>query len=735
MKRKRFGEILIDAKLIEPEQLLEALEISKNIKKRLGDVLVEQGWVTTENICSTLSEQLNIPLICLKGKKIEKKVLDLIPAKFCHEKRIIPLGLSKSGLWIAMADPTDYGTVDDISFLTDYHVKVIIAEEQELLDQVIRSYPLGEGGLLDEIKTDDHGQDLVQLYENIEDNSDIGFEKLKKAAKGGVIRQLTNGIIVNAIKQGASDIHIEPQENDVAVRYRVDGALRDIMNFEKPAQTPSVSRLKIMANLDITIRRRPQDGRAKIRFADKIYDLRVSSLPTLYGEKVVIRVLESQLTLPISEIGLPERELDLFKGMLARSRGLILVTGPTGCGKTTTLYAALHHIYSQEINIVTIEDPIEYSMPGINQVQVNPATGLTFAKGLRSLLRQDPNVVMIGEIRDQETASIAIQAAQTGHLVLSSLHTNDAPSAVVRLLDLGIEPYVISSSLLGVLSQRLVRKIHEACKTEAEVDSVTLAKLPLSSRDKFWIGKGCTECQSTGYKGRIGIYELLTVNEEIGRLIVKCASATEIAAAARKNGMISMIEDGIGKARRGITSLEDFMKTAISSEAYPAKAQYKPAAPQISQRPELEERINSVTTEEKMPDGFKQVDSGFRRDRIMVVDDDETLRRYLKKILEDEYYEVILAFDGKDAMRKIQAYPPDLIIVDYMMPEMNGIEFIQKLKSHSRLSQIPIIMQTVTDSDESEIEALSIGADDWIQKPINRQRLLLRIKRILKAKK
>ena len=366
---------------------------------------------------------------------------------------------------------------------------------------------------------------------------------------------------------------------------------------------------------------------------------------------------------------------------------------------------------------------------------MNPATGLTFAKGLRSLLRQDPNVVMIGEIRDQETASIAIQAAQTGHLVLSSLHTNDAPSAVVRLLDLGVEPYVISSSLLGVLSQRLVRKVHEACRTEAEVDSVTLAKLPLSARDKFWIGKGCRECQRTGYKGRIGIYELLTVNDEIRHLIVKCASATEIEAAARKTGMVSMIEDGIGKARRGITSLEDVMKTASFSETYPVQAQYEPSVTQMPQRPELEERINSEVTAEKMPGGFKQVDSEFRRDRIMVVDDDEALRRYLKKILEDEYYEVILALDGKDAMRKIQAHPPDLIIVDYKMPGMDGIEFIEKLKSHSRLSLIPTIMQTVTDSQESEIEALSIGADDWIQKPINRQRLLLRIKRILKAKK
>ena len=397
---------------------------------------------------------------------------------------------------------------------------------------------------------------------------------------------------------------------------------------------------------------------------------------------------------------------------------MILVTGPTGSGKTTTLYAALDYLYSPDINIVTIEDPIEYSIKGINQVQVNTAAGLTFAKGLRSLLRQDPNVVMIGEIRDRETANIALQAAQTGHLVLSTLHTNDAASAVTRLIDLGSEPYVIASSLLGVVAQRLVRKIHPDCLTETEVDAQILHRFQAPSSRGFKKGAGCLGCQQTGYQGRMGIYEILTVDPALSRLITEAVSDKDIFTAARGAGMRSMSEDGYDKARKGITTLEEVLRIApppepaqdvASIERRPAQPEKRPAA-----RPQKERKII--------------------RDRIMVVDDDEAIRRLAKKILESEFYDVVLAENGKDGLEKIFETPPDLIIVDYMMPEMNGMEFIEKLKSHSQLSLIPVIMLTATDTDESEIEALTVGADDWIQKPIHKQRLLVRVKRLLKSK-
>jgi len=382
---------------------------------------------------------------------------------------------------------------------------------------------------------------------------------------------------------------------------------------------------------------------------------------------------------------------------------------------------------SPEINIVTIEDPIEYSVHGINQVQVNPARGLTFAKGLRSLLRQDPNVVMIGEIRDLETATIALQAAQTGHLVLSTLHTNDAVGAVTRLKDIGIEPYVIAASLTGVVAQRLVRKIHEPCSAVTEVTATLLTRFGGSAFHEFKKGKGCVECQGTGYKGRMGVYELLVVNDEIGALISEGGTDREILQAARGAGMKSMTEDGFEKAGQGITTLEELMRTAPPSDISPIGS--------LPSRPKAETRVENPHPQGSFSEKDERPPSAIRRDRIMIVDDDEAIRRFVGRILKSEFYEVILAENGKDALNKIFENPPDLVLVDYKMPKMNGLEFIEKLKSHSHLSLIPTIMLTSTDTEETEIQALNVGADDWIQKPIHKARLLARIKRLLKSKR
>jgi type IV pilus assembly protein PilB len=473
-----------------------------------------------------------------------------------------------------------------------------------------------------------------------------------------------------------------------------------------------------------------------VRIAEQVYDLRLSLLPTFYGEKAVIRILDTQGTTSLSALGMSERDLTEFERLLSMPQGMILVTGPTGSGKTTTLYAALKRLLSPEINIVSIEDPVEYSIHGINQVQVNPARGLTFAKGLRSLLRQDPNVVMIGEIRDLETATIALQAAQTGHLVLSTLHTNDAVGAITRLKDIGIEPYVMAASLMGVVAQRLVRKIHGACSTVTEVSSTLLSRFGGSPFYEFRKGKGCTECQGTGYKGRVGIYELLVVTDEISGLISEGGTDREVLHAARRAGMLSMTEDGFEKAKQGITTLEEIMRTAPPSDTSP-----------VGQPPAVEERAGAV---KPAAPGFQDASaaaggspvsgpimptaSAIRRDRIMIVDDDEAIRRYARKLLESEYYEVIPAVNGKDALNRIFENPPDLIVVDYKMPEMNGLEFIEKLKSHSHLRLIPTIMLTSTDTEETEIKALRIGADDWIQKPIHKARLLARVQRLLKPR-
>jgi len=727
MKRKRMGELLIEGKLIDKNQLLEALKISKKTGKRIGQILIEKEWAKEVDICRTLSKQLNVPMVSLKNKKIDQKIFSLIPSKVCHKKRIVPIALRDNNLWVAMSNPTDYGTVDDISFITGYPIKAAVALEKEIMDQILRYHSPLDDDFGIEMGEGEYAADAVQVVENIQDTDDINFEKLEKAAKGGVVKQLTNGIILSAIRHRASDIHIEPQEEDVVVRYRIDGIMRDVMNFAKVAQAAAISRIKIMSNLDITIRRKPQDGRSRVRVGESVYDLRVSSLPTFYGEKIVVRILDPQKTTPLAQLGLPEKELNLFQDMLSRPQGLVLVTGPTGSGKTTTLYAALNHLYSPKINIVTIEDPIEYSISGINQVQVNPATGLTFAKGLRSLLRQDPNVVMIGEIRDRETATIALQAAQTGHLVLSTLHTNDAASAIVRLVDIGVEPYTISSTLLGIMAQRLVRRVHQLCSEMIDVDATIRSRFPATAQTQFREGEGCLDCQKTGYIGRVGIYELLMMDPEISGLITMGAADREILIAARRAGMQSMTEDGFEKAKKGITTLEEVLRTAPPSETSP-----------IGPLPEIKNSERGIKPPampagEKAPAGIQPAESGIRRDQILVVDDDETIREYLKTVLESEYYEVILAVDGKDALDTVFKQPPDLVIVDYAMPVMNGLEFIEKLKSHSQLSTLPTIMLTATETEESEIQALTIGADDWIQKPIHKQRLLVRIKRLLKA--
>lgn len=710
------GKLLVNQGLISKAQLATALEETRNRKIRLGQALVQMMMVTEDDICRILSRQLGIPLAGLSERTAYPKVLNLLPADFCYKKSIAPIGFKNRLLWVAMSDPTDYDTLKDISFIVGCQAKPAVEKESVIVDFLMRHHPPPYD--TSAAREPSPMADMIQVMEHI-DSDDISFTSLEKAAKGGVIRQLTNGIMANAIKQRASDIHVEPQENEVIVRFRVDGVMRDVMSFTKTAHPMAVSRIKIMAGLDITIRRTPQDGRARIRVAERPFDLRISSLPTYFGEKIVIRILEAQITPPLEKLGISQPGVDTFRSLLNRPQGLILITGPTGSGKTTTLYACLHHIYSSELNIVTIEDPVEYSLPGINQVQVNTATGMTFAKGLRSLLRQDPDVVMVGEIRDRETAAIAFQAAQTGHLVLTTLHTNDAVSAITRLDGMGIDPFWISTSLLCIVAQRLVRKIHPACSLTDTVPMEIRQRFPQTDPSVFKKGKGCAGCGDTGYSGRIGIFELLIPTGELTTLFSQKAPAMEIFEAARKSGMTTMTEDGFRKAAAGITTIDEIMRTAppgISAEGASAAA--------IPETPDPPRRIVSESTPDQAT-----------KDRILLVDDDESILRIVKKILAAEYYDVQDALSVQEGLDLAFAAPPDLILVDHEMPGMNGIQFIEKLKGHSRMAGIPVIMLTATQAEETEVMALTRGADDWIRKPIHRDRLLARIKRFLKRQR
>jgi len=572
------------------------------------------------------------------------------------------------------------------------------------------------------------------------DGEDIEVVK-KKKEKETPIRELqdlgdlppivkfVNSVISEAIKLKASDIHIEPQEKSLVVRYRIDGIMREMMRADRNIAAAVASRIKIMSELDIAIKRKPQDGKAQVKQSGKIFDLRVSSLPTSYGEKVTIRILNpATAQLNPEDLGFSDKDLKYLNRAIHMPQGIILVTGPTGSGKSSTLYACLNKLNSPEVNIITVEDPVEYDVAGINQVQINPSAGITFARGLRSILRQDPDIVMVGEIRDQETAVTAFQAAQTGHLVFSTLHTNDAPSAVVRLMDLGIDPFLVSSSLIAVIGQRLVRKICEACKAPDTLSSEQLEEIrPYIGNRKdvvLWKGKGCEVCQQTGYSGRLGLFEMLTLTSALKEVIASGLSSEQLKKAAQKEGYRVMSFDGIQKALEGLTTIEEVFRVAppeITVDAQPPETDASVQAALTPQEKDATQDECLLTTD--CPT------------KILVVDDNLVVLKLLRHLLESEDYLVITAQNGLEALKLASTETPDIIVTDYVMPEMDGVMLIKKLKSQAATRAIPIMMLTAKDEEESELEGLDAGADDYLTKPIARKRFLARVALLLKRTK
>jgi len=714
MRRKKLGQILVEAGLISEDQLVSALEKQKKgTKKHLGKIIVENGWAKNEDICQALSKQLNIPYIKLKDLDIPGEVLETISRKQANRRLILPYEKTGRRLRLAMANPLDYSTIDEVKFRTGLDVSVAVAAEEDIRETIEEKY--GGDFNLDMFATMVPTEEVEVLAENREDNEYDVDELIRQSEIAPIVR-LTNAILADAIKLSASDIHIEPHEKEVSVRYRIDGMMKNIFKVGLPALAPLVSRIKIIGDMDIAVKRRPQDGRTKLKVGNNQFDMRISTLPTIFGEKVVIRILDqSKAFIDLEELGFKPDDLSLYTSMLNKPQGIVLVTGPTGSGKSTTLYASLNRLKSEVINIVTVEDPVEYQLPGINQVQVNERAGITFASGLRSILRQDPNVVMVGEIRDAETAKIAFQAANTGHLVLTTLHTNDASSAVTRLVDLGVDPYVIASSLLCVLAQRLVRKNCPHCLMSDKADKKLLNRLGFSdtksSENKIKKGQGCEACQFSGYIGRVGIYEMLRVDDEMRKLIVKGASDTEIAENARERGVDDMFGDCRDKLLKGITSVEELMRVAPPPDTKAFRAIIKDAVAE--------------------PTVDKGVEPPRGQLRILAVDDDPFIRKMLEKVLTEAKYDVVLATDGEEALEKVYRERPDLIISDVVMPKIDGLSLVKKLKGHLQTSIIPVILLTSMDEVENEVEGLEAGADDYIPKPIVANLLLARIKRVL----
>lgn len=553
--RKRLGDLLLESGIITNEQLEKALSVQKKTGERLGKVLINLGYVTEESMIEVLEFQLGVPHYNLHDMTISREIAATIPGSLAERYSVIPIKVENKKITLAMVDPTNFFALDDVRLASGMEVEPVIAAENEILRAIQQSYGVSEV--------------MEKAVSKLHKLEDATTANEVQAAEDAPVISIVNSLISQAIKERASDIHIEPRDRDVRVRYRVDGVLREVATFPRYTHAAIISRVKIISEMDIAEKRLPQDGRVKIQEAGREVDIRVSTLPTILGEKVVMRILDKKaVILDIKGLGFSADNLRRYKQLYAQSYGMILVTGPTGSGKTTTLYSTLTDINVPGKNIITVEDPVEYRLDGVNQVQVNQKAGLTFANGLRSILRQDPNIVMVGEIRDMETADIAIRAALTGHLVLSTLHTNDAPGALTRLIDMGIEPFLAASSVLGVVAQRLVRIICPACKQKytPPAESPERLFLGIAPTEEVILhrGAGCPQCNHTGYRGRLAIHEVMTVSSKVREAINKRASSDEIARVAIEEGMVTMRQDGIHKAFQGLTTIEEVMRVAYS---------------------------------------------------------------------------------------------------------------------------------------------------------------------------
>jgi len=727
-KRKKLGDLLIEAGILDHQSLQKALGSQTNTNKRLGQILIDMGIVDEVQIAKALSTQLNIPYLHLGDKNIPPDVLAMVPAEMAENYMLIPVEEVHDELVVAMANPLEFYALDDLRFITRKHIRIAVSPQSEVLQAIASHYPK-KGIDTKNTFADDATIELIKSTEEKEKEGGGAERELISKAEDPPVVRFANSILADAIKLKASDIHIEPQQAAVVIRYRIDGIMREILKTDKLIHSALISRIKVFSGMDISIRRKPQDGRSQVKFGQIAYDLRVSSFPTSYGEKITIRILNPESAkMTFEDLGLQGKHYQELENTISKPQGIVLVTGPTGSGKSTTLYACLNRLNSPEVNIITVEDPVEYKIDGINQGQINPKAGITFAAALRSILRQDPDIVMLGEIRDGETASIACQAAQTGHLVLSTLHTNDSPSAVTRLLDLGVDAFVVADSLIACIGQRLVRRICEKCKKPVTLSPELLKKIPATKdadhNGQYYKGEGCDACRFSGYSGRVGIYEILRISPSIQPLIKKDVSASALKKQATKEGFQPFFFDGLVKARLGLTTIEEVFRVAspesIDDET-PAPVQ--PEAPASPPVPAPQHDYDQMPTV-----------MGVRHPTVLVVDDSRMEREMMSHLLKTQDYRTITAQNGIEALKIAYQEMPDLIVTDYSMPEMDGLTLIKKLKSEMATRMIPVIMLTSNEDMESEIEVLGVGADDYLTKPVKYERFVARVNRLIQRK-
>jgi type IV pilus assembly protein PilB len=710
------ANLLVRAGIVDATAIAGAVEIQAARGGTLPKILSALGLADEEAACTAIANGLRLEYVgpdAVSG--LGDEVTALLPTDFSRERLVLSLGLDGASFRLAMANPLDYRTLQDVEFRTGKRVVAVVASET-----VVRSK-------LDRVGAGDRSDDTFDIFlKDVTPAGEVEWEAPSEVemTRGGslppVIR-VVNMILSDAARARASDVHVEPQEGHLLVRRRIDGLLEDVMRIRRDLQNAVISRLKIISGMDIAERRKPQDGRSTLRLGDRRVDLRLSSLPTQFGEKIVVRLLDSeQRQLDLAKLIGTGDCLQKLRELLSRPQGMLLVAAPTGSGKTTTLYAALSWLRSTTKNIITVEDPIEYQLPGVNQVQINPKAGVTFASGLRSILRQDPNIVLVGEIRDQETASIALEAAQTGHLLLSTVHANDTAGTITRLLDLGIEPFLIASSIVGVLAQRLVRRPCAACARPAapgpeDVERVGgTTRLPAGAEWKA--GAGCKECGESGYRGRLAVHELMYLNDELRELVSRRASEDELREAARRAGMRTLMEDGIAKAAQGLTTLQELAR-AVPPDSGRLAAATLPAAPGVA-----------ATTQRPAPAASTAPANG----RVLVVEDSPTIVTVVQYYLELEGFTVTVAADGAQGLALARQERPDVVVTDLSMPGMDGIALVQALRADPNTTRTPILVLTADTNPEREEEGLAVGADDYMSKPVEPRRLAARVRALVK---
>jgi type IV pilus assembly protein PilB len=724
--KKRLGELLMEQGWVQPRDVEAALARQASQGGRIGGLLVEAGIIGEQTLLQALAAQLGVDVVEVTDHPRDAAALAAVPYGVAKKYRALPLKKEPRLLHVAMPEPQDAESIQALEFATGMRIRAHLCSAREIDIALEQHYGMEEA--LEKIVRN------VTQEADLDGSNDASIVQVDAPSPGeratgrpgdpgqdmAPIIRLVNLILMEAARKEASDIHFEPNRHYLQVRFRLDGVLRRRMSIPKYLQQSVLSRIKVTARMDIAKKRTPQDGGIRLQVDGRRLDLRVSSLPTFYGEKIVIRLLDqTERKVDFSMLGLEGERRKALEACCRRPQGMILVTGPTGSGKSTTLQCILKDLRSEGTNIITVEDPIEYELEGINQVQVQREAGLTFADSLRAILRQDPNVIMVGEIRDSETAEVAFRAALTGHLVLSTLHTNDTVSTVTRLVDMGVPPFLISSALLAVISQRLVRRICTGCRVVAEPEPSALESLPDGLMDRVHSlhrGEGCSQCEQTGYKGRVGVFEILVLSPGLRKDVARGADERAIRDRAVGEGMVALLEDGIEKIRQGVTTLEEVLSAAYWDGPLGAT--------------QTESPFPSPEAESVRPDR-ESLSKDPVRPTIVYAEDDPAVREAVCLSLEALSCDVIPADDGEEGWEKVQRHLPDLVITDIEMPRLDGYGLLEKIRTELGTAFIPVILLTGRNRCEDRMKGFLLGGDDYIEKPFDHRELLTRVKRCL----